>query len=243
MLQNKKVYLIISVLMILIIVLLSSLVYFYSLLISYENVGNNKHLNNIISSQIPIPEPISYPLRSGYILYTNEEFGYRYQYEKDLINEINTKDEFLKIEGGNFIHIDPSQVKGYQYPGISINVYSSRILENSSVEKWIKKVSTDDFANLSNNHDFKYILSNDPLVINQSEIVFFIDDNPLINGKSAVLAIKYNDIFILIQSIFYPFEKYMEFITDFQFKDTTYRKLTSEDLQNIKTYFNNYETL
>lgn len=243
MLQNKKVYLIISVLMILIIVLLSSLVYFYSLLISYENVGNNKHLNNIISSQIPIPEPISYPLRAGHILYTNEEFGYRYQYEKDLINEINTKDEFLKIEGGNFIHIDPSQVKGYQYPGISINVYSSRILENGSVDKWIKKVSTDDFANLSNNHDFKYILSNDPLVINQSEIVFFIDDNPLINGKSAVLAIKYNDIFILIQSIFYPFEKYMEFITDFQFKDTTYRKLMSEDLQNIKTYFNNYETL
>lgn len=198
---------------------------------------NTEQQNNSIAED-------QYVTKEGYTFAENEQFGYRFQYKTEFIRESNPPVEIFKVLGGDFVHINPNLVKGYQLPGIDISVLDKSLLSNSSLEQWLSKVSTNNFDSLSSDNNLRYFATKSPLILKDDELIFFINEHPFLNGKTPALLIENDNYLIQIQSLYRPFDHFEDLISNFEYlRNDKYQKLERGDLEIIRNYFDNYENL
>ncbi len=196
--------------------------------------NNGQPENNTISN--PISSSIN-NIQDNLFEVINSQFNYKFSYPNNLIPHSVSPVQELSILGGDSVQIDPEQTKSYQGIQVIVQVYDRSIMQNLSLEDWIKKVSTDRQENV-NNTDKKYF-SSDFLRIKNGKIAFLIDYVPFLNGNNPVLLFDNGEYLYEFTKSYIDNETYFYVASSFQVKfNDHYVGITNSELNSIKSYFN-----
>lgn len=184
-----------------------------------------------------------YQQKEGYELVSNDTFGFKYQY-KNSLNRINqyTEESFdlFKIVYSDFIRKDIVDFRGFQYPGIDLTIFDNEVMDETGLEQWVSKVSTDNADNILSNRNLRYTTTSH-LVLSDPNFIFFINSVPSLGGGPLPTLLIFNEqnLFQITQyGTIYNFNDYVDLIETLQIKkDDKFIQLTQDDLNSIKDYY------